>query len=297
MHEFAPPALPLERERLRVAGALHTARGALLSKPPPDAYDMVQGVVFPVLQALGAEVFDLSVLRQVGTPSREQVRFRFETGAEPLDLIARPAGERLQAGGPDGFSSFLIETNGRDWWAALRGGSALELELFQPGFPEALALLLLDEREPALRLAAAAELLNERAPGQASPLRSITHETVRRLAQPVRNLRGSLQATFDGELLEEIASRTALYYLLCALAVEHDREEIIPAEDLYLPPDEPPAGSRSRPLPRPGWYLLLDQPSEQLEARTRQLLEALSLERLFTAIHSGRSYPLRGPDI
>lgn len=113
---------------------------------------------------------------------------------------------------------------------------------------------------------------------------------VREHARQVRHLHGKLQANFDSQPVE-ITSRSALYYVLAALALQHGREDAIPSDDLIRPPDEPPDQRRARALVRPGWHLLLDHDPGELEERTSQLLDALGLRESLTATLRGHPYP------
>ncbi len=109
-------------------------------------------------------------------------------------------------------------------------------------------------------------------------------------AESVANLRGRLRAEFDGVALP-ITSRSALYFVLAAVAVQYAREDAVPPEDLIAPPTRVPAGVRARPLGRPGWSLLLTRDSAGLTEVTAALLDHLGLRHRLQATHRGRPYP------
>ncbi len=112
-------------------------------------------------------------------------------------------------------------------------------------------------------------------------------------AEAVSNLRGRLRVAFDGVALP-ITSRSALYYVLAAVAVQYGREDAVPAEDLIAPPARVPAGVRARPLGRPGWSLLLKRDSAGLAEVTGALLDYLGLRHRLRALHRGDPYPAAG---
>ncbi len=186
----------------------------------------------------------------------------------------------------------LSSAIGRDALRAALGGG-------EPDVPALLALLrehrlVRDGRaidEEALRSAArvtlrATELGVVR---PAAPLSAITQEDLERHAGEVAALRGRLRASFDGRALS-VTSRSGLYYVLAALALQHGREDTIPSEDLVVAPDRPPPGERVRPLGRPGWFLRLERDREDLEEATAGLVEALGLGRRLRAEQRGHSY-------
>jgi len=109
-------------------------------------------------------------------------------------------------------------------------------------------------------------------------------------AEAVANLRGRLRAAFDGVALP-ITSRSALYFVLAAVAVQYARDDAVPPEDLIAPPARVPAGVRARPLGRPGWSLLLTRDSAGLTAATGALLDRLGLRHRLEATHRGHPYP------
>ncbi len=129
---------------------------------------------------------------------------------------------------------------------------------------------------------------------EADTLATITLDDLLLHAEGVANLRGRLQATFDGVALP-VTSRTALYFVLAAVAVQYGRDDAIPAEDLVAPPERVPAGVRARPLGRPGWYLLLTRGSASLAEATAALLDELGLRHRLQATQRGTPYPPR-PD-
>ena len=128
----------------------------------------------------------------------------------------------------------------------------------------------------------------------AGPLADITFEDVVRHARLVINLRGRLRAQLDGQEVP-IYSRSALYFVLASLALQHGREDALPTEDLVLPPELPPENRRARPLGRAGWYLLLDHNDLELHDRSLSLLETLRLQDRFEATQGDQPYPTRPP--
>ncbi|MEJ2288727.1 MAG: hypothetical protein P8Y02_08800 [Deinococcales bacterium] len=125
---------------------------------------------------------------------------------------------------------------------------------------------------------------------EADTLATITLDDLLLHAEGVANLRGRLQATFDGVALP-VTSRTALYLVLAGVAAQYGREDAIPAEDLVAPPARVPAGVRARPLGRPGWYLLLTRDSGSLAEATGALLDELGLRHRLRATQKGQPYP------
>lgn len=109
-------------------------------------------------------------------------------------------------------------------------------------------------------------------------------------AEGVANLKGRLRASFDGVPLP-VTSRSALYFVLAAVAVQFGREDAVPPEDLVVAPARVPAGVRARALGRPGWYLRLTRDSEALAQATEALLEALGIRHRLRATQRGRPYP------
>lgn len=114
-------------------------------------------------------------------------------------------------------------------------------------------------------------------------------------AEEVANLKGRLRARFDGVLLP-VTSRSALYFVLAATAVQFGREDAIPAEDLVVPPARVPPGLRARPLGRPGWYLRLTRDSQGLADATGALLDQLGLRHRLDASQRGHPYPDDGTE-
>lgn len=114
-------------------------------------------------------------------------------------------------------------------------------------------------------------------------------------AESVANLRGRLRASFDGVALP-ITSRSALYFVLAAVAVQYGREDAVPPDDLIAPPARVPAGMRARPLGRPGWSLLLARDSAGLAEATAALLDHLGLRHRLRATHRGHPYPSTAVD-
>ncbi len=131
---------------------------------------------------------------------------------------------------------------------------------------------------------------------EADALTDISLEDLLLHAESVANLRGRLRCSFDGEPLP-VASRSALYYVLAAVAVQHGREDAIPSEDLIIPPAKVPPGLRARPLGRPGWALLLTRNGPSLAEATEALLESLGLRHRLRATQRGRPYPGLEPEI
>jgi hypothetical protein len=362
MHDTPVPEARLELERLRLAAALQRARRTLVARPAASAPEVAQGALFPLLHALGVDIFDLSTLRLAKEPSPELAVYSLRLGVSAeISMVAADASLPAVTvnGDPRADRAGLaIASNGRHWKAVSDGRSAaLDFELFEPGFPEALAALItaliagessadgLDRAREALqvnRLTDSVERLIERTgadrvrnaaadpaalegslrregllganehlpkgyelarerleevlesgekrPGRGGPLARIGIDEVRHHAEQVRSMRGKLEARFEGKTVE-ISSRTAYYFLLAALALNHGREDAIPPEDLVRPPDTPPAGRHARPLGRPGWYLLLDHVPDVVERHTSMLLDVLGLRRHFSATQRGEEYP------
>ena len=124
----------------------------------------------------------------------------------------------------------------------------------------------------------------------AMTLAGITSTDVQRQAKAVRRLKGNLRVTFDGQETP-ITSRTGLYVVLAALALQHGREDAIPPEDLVRPPEPRPEGRKHRSLGRPGWYLALGREPAALEAATSKLLDVLVLRNRINASRNGTPYP------
>ncbi len=124
----------------------------------------------------------------------------------------------------------------------------------------------------------------------APPLSNITLADVQRHAEAVKNLRGQLEASFDNTPVG-ISSRSSLYYVLAALAVQYGREDAVPADDLIRPPQSPPDEKRYRPLGKPGWYLELGGDLVSLEQAVNHLLDSLNLRHRFIATQRGKLYP------
>ncbi|HEX7002968.1 MAG TPA: hypothetical protein VF168_02125 [Trueperaceae bacterium] len=297
MPETPPPDAPAHAEHPRVAAALGRARATLVLRPPATAPDVAQGVLFPVLASLGVEVFDLERLRLTGEVSAERLEYRL-SGQRDLRFVVLPVDSQLPE--PAGAEvSSVVYCNGRQW---RHGGK--DADLFEEGFAQELKHLIAGEaqsdggtsaarsgggRDTGERSAPVAGQRTEFVP--ADPFERITGEEVRRYAEAVRNMRGKLQVSFDGEPVE-ITSRSAFYYVLAELALRHGRADAIPGEDLVLPPDEAPAERRARPLARPGWQLLVDHEPSVIEQRTLELLDALGLRRKFSATQRGQPYPV-----
>lgn len=294
MRDTPVPGSGLEPDRLRTAAALQRAREALLVKPRPLAPDVAQGVLFPLLQALGVDIFDLRTLRLAAPAEGERASYLLLRPGDRCRIEVLSAGQRLPAlTAPSDEVDWSLCSNGRQWRAQTGNGSdGFEFELLDQGFAQALAALLEPTGDPAARLDRAAELLEAEGAGNFSPFERISLAEVRRHAEQVRHLHGKLEARFEGELVE-VTSRSAFYYVLAALALSHGREDAIPPDDLVRPPDEPPDLSRARPLGRPGWHLLLDLDPAEIEERTRSLLAALGLQDTFAAALRGAPYPSR----
>jgi len=109
-------------------------------------------------------------------------------------------------------------------------------------------------------------------------------------AEAVANLRGRLRVRFDGVALP-VTSRSGLYLVLAALAVQLGRQDAIPAEDLVMPPARLPAGVRARPLGPAGWHLLLTREKAALAEAVAALVQALGLEDRLEALQAGQRYP------
>jgi hypothetical protein len=291
------PESPIELERLRVAAALQRARRALVARPRPHALDLSQGAVMPVLHALGVDIFDLEIFRLAGEPELARAVYRLQCPGGPvrIEVGSAESGPPSENATADRHTLSLI-SNGRNWRARTGDRSrAIDLDLFDEFFAEALNVLLSAEGDAGARFDRAAELLRSRDRGgnDRPPLERITLAEVREYAEQVRHLRGKLEARFAGEPIE-MSSRSAFYFVLAALALHHGRADAIPADDLVRPPDEPPASRRSRELGRPGWHLLLDHQPEALEERTRVLLDALQLRNMFSVTKRGEPYPAGG---
>jgi hypothetical protein len=123
----------------------------------------------------------------------------------------------------------------------------------------------------------------------AGMMQDIALAEIQRHCQVVKNLKGNLKATFDDTQLD-VSSRSGLYYVLAALAVQHGRPDAIPATDLTRPPDVAPTGGRSRPLGKPGWYLSLEN-STNFTSGVQQLISALNLGHRLKATNRGAPYP------
>lgn len=144
MRDTPIPEARLELDRLRVAAALQRAHRCLLTRPRPQAPDVAQATLFPLLHSLGVDIFDLGALRLVGEPTFARSGFRMTLGGEVCRIEVLAAGERLPPAGSEvGTSDWTLITNGRSWRAESGDGrSRLELELFDENFPLALAALL-----------------------------------------------------------------------------------------------------------------------------------------------------------
>jgi hypothetical protein len=301
MRDTPVPEANLEFERLRVAAALQRARSALLARPEPQALDLAQAALFPLLQSLGVDIFDLRTLRLTCQPTAQRASFRLVRGEEVWLIEVHAAGERLDSSaGPPKDTDWLLLSNGRRWLVSSDAGDRTEddrssidrvaFELFHQSFALVLDALLRPGAPVRERLLRADEMLRAEAGPEAGPLERITLEEVLRHAQQVRHLHGRLEAFFDGQEVA-ITSRSAFYYVLAALALRHGREDAIPGEDLVRPPDEPPALQRALPLGRPGWHLLLEHHPAALEERTERLLDALGLHGRVSARLKGKPYP------
>lgn len=121
------------------------------------------------------------------------------------------------------------------------------------------------------------------------PLSQITLEDVQHHCRVVENLKGGLKTSFDDSALS-VSSRSGFYYVLSAIAVQFGRSDAISAEDLIRPPEEPPKDSRSRPLGKPGWYLVLSNPTG-IESATANLLDKLNLNQRFKTTYNGLPFP------
>lgn len=300
MQQIATPEPATQFERLRVAAALQRAKRTLLARPAPAAPELAQGILFPLLQALKFDVFDLETLRLQGAGSPERAIYKLNTaGAESgsadrniatFEILA--ANDRLQDAEEGVDGELFLATNGRRWRAVVKGVGRIDLDLLDAGFAEALHELLLSQEDLETRLEGARETLRARrvTTGRAT-LGGIGIDEVRGHAELVRNLRGALEASFDGQPLSEVSSRSAFYFVLASLALEHGREDAIPSGDLIRPPEEPPQSRRTRPLSGDGWHLILDHDPQSIERRTAALLDSLQLSRRFEAKQHGRTYP------
>lgn len=317
MRDTPVPESHLEMERLRVAAALQRARRALVARPRANAIDLAQAAVFPLLHSLAVDIFDLQTMRLAGSPAPERADYRLLNGAETVLVKVFAVESALTAGGNAGVEhGWTLASNGRLWRASTADESrSLEFDLFDEGFAEALHLLLAQGSEPQQRFDRAEEALRAGGPGagklsggdarlaasggeerlreragDSAALERIGIAEVQSVAGQVRHLHGKLEARFDGHPVD-VTSRSAFYFVLAALALQHDRAEAIPADDLIQPPDEPPPSRRARALGRPGWHLLLDHRPAVLEEHTASLLDALNLRATFTATQRGEPYP------
>jgi hypothetical protein len=227
------------------------------------------------------------------------------------DIFAGVLARLFQIGGPDAprrvelARSLLQQEWLTDKLARLSRDIGIEELRRVLGGPEAApsrALELLRERhllresrtidEGAIRRAVALTL-NATEMGlvrDADALATITLDDLLLHAEGVANLRGHLRIAFDGVTLP-ITSRTGLYFVLAAVAVQYSREDAVPAEDLITPPTRPPVGVRARPLGRPGWSLLLTRDGKGLADVTGALLDHLGLRHRVQASHRGHPYP------
>ena len=298
------PDAAAELVRPRIASALQLARANLVVRPPAAAPEVVQGIVMPLLHALGIEVFDLERFRRSGDSGSDHAEYRLHSADREIRFLVLPADAPLPTAPGDGTSDGVI-SNGRNWRIGGAGGT--ELDLFDEELPRALDRLFNgaagDEQSgegTATHETNGVHDTGEKQPARrpqkefvpAGPFERITIDEVRGYAEAVRNMRGKLQVWFDGEQVE-VTSRAAFYYVLAELALRHGREDAIPGDDLVLPPDEPPTERRSLPLARPGSHLLVDLEPGELELRTLGLLDALGLTGHFTATQRGQPYPVR----
>ncbi|MEX2543021.1 MAG: hypothetical protein WD314_14525 [Trueperaceae bacterium] len=319
MRDTPVPESHLEVERLRVAAALQRARRALVARPRASAIDLAQAAVFPLLHSLAVDIFDLQTMRLAGEPARERADYRLLNGAESVLVTVFAVETPVTGVGREGAEhAWTLASNGRVWRAATADDARnLEFDLFDEGFAEVLHLLLAEGTEPSERFDRAKEALRDGRTGRGRPaedrmqarhegaegsrgtagesvtLQRIAMGEVQSIAEQVRHLHGKLEARFDGQSVE-VTSRSAFYFVLAALALQHGRAEAIPADDLIQPPDEPPPSRRARALGRPGWHLLLDHQPAVLEERTAALLDALNLRTTFTATQRGEPYPAPG---
>lgn len=146
MRETPVPEPGMELERLRVAAALQFAKRTLVTRPPARAVELAQGAVFPLLYALGIDVFDLRVLRLQGEVTSERVGYLLDNETERirLEIFAAdtplPALEASEAG-----VQLVLLTNGRRWRGQEADASrTLEFDLFDESFAEGLQALLSD---------------------------------------------------------------------------------------------------------------------------------------------------------
>ncbi|HEX7022442.1 MAG TPA: hypothetical protein VF171_06255 [Trueperaceae bacterium] len=124
----------------------------------------------------------------------------------------------------------------------------------------------------------------------APPLAHVSAQDVMRHSEAIQHLKGQLVVTFDQQPVD-IRSRSGFLHVLCALALQYGREDLIPADLLTRPPDIPPSGVRARELGRPGWYLSAPNDLAVLEEIVRELLANLNLQRRFEASQRGQPYP------
>ncbi len=285
-----------------VATVAARARERLIVRPRPDALGVALVAVLPLLQACGLDVFDLGVLR--GAVDGSALRFvarigRDEAATVLVHAVGTPLQRRLERALP-ADSGFELRTNGPDWELSSHSEEPYPFSLYDDVFPSVLACLFQPGGPDAERRAALARALARTArngepgaPPRGAGPSMISARDLALNAGMVANLRGRLRAEFDGAPLP-VTSRTALYYVLAATAVQYGREDAVPAEDLVVPPARVGAGLRARPLGRPGWYLLLTREGESLEEATAALLESLGLRRRLQATHRGRAYPSTG---
>ncbi len=119
---------------------------------------------------------------------------------------------------------------------------------------------------------------------------SITAADAVRHAGTVRAMRGRLEASLDGIALP-VTSRTGLYVVLAALALQVGRADAVPAGDLVAPPEAPEDGATVLPLPQRGHYLRVDGGTEHVAGATAALIDRLGLRRRLACSQRGRPYP------
>jgi hypothetical protein len=231
------------------------------------------------------------------------------------DIFASVLARLFQIGGPDAARRVELARSllQQEWLADMLarlsrdiGIEELRRVLGGPEAAPARALELLRERhllresravdESAIRRALALTL-NATELGlarDADALATVSLDDLLLHAEGVANLRGHLRVAFDGVTLP-ITSRSGLYFVLAAVAVQYSREDAVPVEDLIAPPTRPPVGVRARPLGRPGWALLLTRDGKDLSAATDALLDHLGLRHRVQASHRGRPYPVPRP--
>lgn len=214
----------------------------------------------------------------------------------------------FQAGGPDARRRVALARSllQQEWLASKLarlskdvGNEELRRLLGGPdATPERVLDVLRDRRllrerrrldEQAVR-SAIAVTLKATEPAAPTPSHGITADDVLGHAETVANLRGRLRVRYDGVPLP-VTSRSGLYVVLAALAVQLGRHEAVPSDDLVVPPARVPPGVRARPLGPEGWHLLLTREKAGMAEATATLIAALQLTDRLEAEQAGQPYP------